>query len=188
MNPDGSTLATGSLQADGDYESAQATSSTRRRFASLVKTVSFLSPSKQDDEQAGTIDDEISRMEAKLNDPPDDLTPAGDTNTLPRNPGGGMIETGRAPTPAATEMTSLENSAQLPAAVFYNDPFLVGLINDTLAGNQELKILCEEIRIACNESYARSGEYRPFVNLGLVRDLINPGLTRVKVPSRTSLT
>ena len=58
------------------------------------------------------------------------------------------------------------NSAQLPHSAFYEDPFLIALIQETMAGNQELKILSEEIRIACNEAYARSGEYRPFVTLG----------------------
>ena len=58
------------------------------------------------------------------------------------------------------------NSAQLPHNAFYNDPYLLALIEQTMSGNQELKILSEEIRIACNEAYARSGEYRPFVTLG----------------------
>ena len=58
------------------------------------------------------------------------------------------------------------NSAQLPHNAFYEDPFLLSLIQQTMTGNQELKILSEEIRIACNEAYARSGEYRPFVTLG----------------------
>ena len=58
------------------------------------------------------------------------------------------------------------NSAQLPHSAFYNDPFLLALIQATMSGNQELKILSEEIQIACNEAYSRSGEYRPFVTLG----------------------
>ena len=58
------------------------------------------------------------------------------------------------------------NSAQMPHNAFYNDPYLLALIEQTMSGNQELKILSEEIRIACNEAYARSGEYRPFVTLG----------------------
>ena len=60
----------------------------------------------------------------------------------------------------------LENSAQLPKAVFFEDPYLIGLIDQALMGNQELRILAEEIRIANNEVYARSGEYRPFATLG----------------------
>lgn len=61
---------------------------------------------------------------------------------------------------------SWENSSQLALAQFFNDPYLLELITQAFAGNQELKILGEEIRIACNETYARSGEYRPFVTLG----------------------
>lgn len=63
-------------------------------------------------------------------------------------------------------ISPLENSAHLPQAVFFTDPYLIGLINEALVGNQELKILAEEIQIARNETYARSGEYRPFVTLG----------------------
>lgn len=61
---------------------------------------------------------------------------------------------------------TLESSAQLPLNAFFSDPFLLGLINEALVGNQELRILSEEIQIARNETYARSGEYRPFVTLG----------------------
>ncbi|APZ93902.1 Cation efflux system protein CusC precursor [Fuerstiella marisgermanici] len=63
-------------------------------------------------------------------------------------------------------VTSVESSAQLPLNQFFDDPFLIGLINQALAGNQELKILAEEINISNNEVFARSGEYRPFVTLG----------------------
>jgi len=59
-----------------------------------------------------------------------------------------------------------ESSAQVPQATFFSDPCLRVLIEEALVGNQELRILAEEIRIAENESYARSGEYRPFVTLG----------------------
>ncbi len=62
--------------------------------------------------------------------------------------------------------SSLDNSAQVAMSAFFNDPFLVGLINEALVGNQELKILSENIQIASNEVLARSGEYRPFVTLG----------------------
>ncbi len=55
---------------------------------------------------------------------------------------------------------------ETPANFLQSDPFLAGLVQEALVGNQELKILFEEIQIACNEAYARSGEYRPFVTLG----------------------
>ena len=60
-----------------------------------------------------------------------------------------------------------ENSACIPKAAFYEDPYLYDLINQALEGNQELKILAEEIQIANYETYARSGEYRPFVTGGV---------------------
>lgn len=63
-------------------------------------------------------------------------------------------------------VNSFENSAQLSWHEFFEDPQLASLIDQALVGNQELKILGEEIQIACNEVYARSGEYRPFVTLG----------------------
>lgn len=68
--------------------------------------------------------------------------------------------------PNTLENSSLESSAQMPLAVFFDDPYLIGLIQQALTQNQELKILAEEIQIACNEAYARSGEYRPFVSFG----------------------
>lgn len=60
-----------------------------------------------------------------------------------------------------------ENSALIPKTAFYSDPYLYDLINQALIGNQELRILAEEIRIANYETYARSGEYRPFVTGGV---------------------
>ena len=60
----------------------------------------------------------------------------------------------------------MESSSQIPLNMFCDDPHLIGLFNQALVGNQELRILAEEINIAQNETYARSGEYRPFVTLG----------------------
>ena len=59
-----------------------------------------------------------------------------------------------------------ENSAQLGYREFFEDPILTGLIDNALAGNQELKILRQEVRIACMEVQARKGEYLPFVSVG----------------------
>ncbi|WP_231753591.1 TolC family protein [Rosistilla carotiformis] len=59
-----------------------------------------------------------------------------------------------------------DNSVQSSWHQFFDDPFLTSLIDQALVGNQELRILAEEIQIACNETYARSGEYRPFVDFG----------------------
>ena len=49
---------------------------------------------------------------------------------------------------------------------FFQDPYLIELIDQALANNQELKILQQEIEITQNEVKAISGEYRPFVTLG----------------------
>ncbi|MDB5385917.1 MAG: cusC 2 [Planctomycetaceae bacterium] len=62
--------------------------------------------------------------------------------------------------------TSTENSGQLPFNEFFSDPLLTGLIDQGLAGNQQLKILGEEIQIANNEVLRRRGAYLPLVTLG----------------------
>jgi multidrug efflux system outer membrane protein len=68
-----------------------------------------------------------------------------------------------------------DNSALIPSTAFYSDPYLCELINQALIGNQELRILAEEIRIANYETYARSGEYRPFVTGGVGVGIDKPG-------------
>ncbi|MGO9468646.1 MAG: TolC family protein [Isosphaeraceae bacterium] len=61
---------------------------------------------------------------------------------------------------------SPESSAQVGIEEFYNDPMLICLINQALAGSQELRILNEEVQIASNEVLARRGAYLPFVTVG----------------------
>jgi NodT family efflux transporter outer membrane factor (OMF) lipoprotein len=61
---------------------------------------------------------------------------------------------------------SLENSSQVPIEDFFNDPLLTRLICQALAGNQELRILYEDVQIARNEVLGRSGAYLPFVFIG----------------------
>ncbi|QDV74508.1 Cation efflux system protein CusC precursor [Planctomycetes bacterium K2D] len=74
---------------------------------------------------------------------------------------------------------SLDSSAQLGWREFFDDPTLSGLIDQALVGNQELKILAQDIRIANFEIMARQGEYLPFVNLGA-----RAGLEKSSVYSR----
>ena len=62
--------------------------------------------------------------------------------------------------------TSAGNSSLLGIEEFYHDPRLTFLIDSALAGNRELKILEQEVRIASNEILARSGAYLPFLTLG----------------------
>ena len=66
----------------------------------------------------------------------------------------------------ATVAVAAENSAQLTVPEFYNDPLLVGLIQQSLANNRELKQLEQEVQIAQNEILARQGAYLPFVTVG----------------------
>ncbi len=58
------------------------------------------------------------------------------------------------------------NSSQLGWCQFFEDPTLKSLISESLSGNQELKILAQDIRIANNEILARRGSLFPFFNLG----------------------
>ncbi|MFO0948982.1 MAG: TolC family protein [Planctomycetota bacterium] len=73
------------------------------------------------------------------------------------------------------EDKSSENSSQLGINEFFNDPALTGLIDQALVGNQELKILAQEIQIASNEVLARRGAYLPFVGIGAGASADKPG-------------
>jgi NodT family efflux transporter outer membrane factor (OMF) lipoprotein len=61
---------------------------------------------------------------------------------------------------------SLENSALVPIEDFFNDPLLTRLICQALTGNQDLRIMYEDVQIARNEILGRSGAYLPAVGLG----------------------
>ena len=62
--------------------------------------------------------------------------------------------------------TSFEYSSCLSWREFFDDPNLAGLIDQAFVGNQELKILTQDIKIAYNEVQARRGAYLPFFNFG----------------------
>jgi len=62
--------------------------------------------------------------------------------------------------------TSPGNSAQVGIDEFFNDPTLTSLIDQALFGNQELKILAQDIQIANNEIMRRRGAYLPFFTIG----------------------
>ncbi len=72
--------------------------------------------------------------------------------------------------------TSPENSAQIGPIDFFKDPKLTSLINQALAGNQNLKILAENIQIANNEILRRRGAYLPFVTYGAGAGMEKPSL------------
>ncbi|MES2789022.1 MAG: TolC family protein [Planctomycetota bacterium] len=72
--------------------------------------------------------------------------------------------------------TSNENSSQIGIDEFFSDPILTGLINQGLAGNQQLKILGEDIQIANNEILKRRGAYLPFITIGGRASVEKPSL------------
>lgn len=65
-----------------------------------------------------------------------------------------------------TNTADSNNSADIKWKDFFNDPYLVALIDTALSNNQELNIILQDINIANNEVRARKGEYLPFVGLG----------------------
>ncbi|HEY1068399.1 MAG TPA: TolC family protein [Pirellulales bacterium] len=70
---------------------------------------------------------------------------------------------------------SCANSAHLGIDQFFTDPILISLVHQGLSGNQELKILNEEIQIANNEVRRRRGAIFPFVTLGGGVGIDRPG-------------
>lgn len=82
-----------------------------------------------------------------------------------------------APLPDTFDGTaSSENSACIGWQQFFNDPILIGLVEQALSGNQELKILTQQVRIANYEVMARRGAYLPFVGLRAGAGLDKPSL------------
>lgn len=64
---------------------------------------------------------------------------------------------------SAAPPTGTDSSAQLSVEEFYSDPTLTELIQNSVAGNRELKVLGEDIQIARYEVQRRRGSYLPFV-------------------------
>lgn len=67
---------------------------------------------------------------------------------------------------ANSDTSGIENSALSGIDDFFKDPTLKLLIEEALGGNQELKILGENIQIANNDVQAKRGAYFPFFNIG----------------------
>lgn len=63
-------------------------------------------------------------------------------------------------------MTTEQNSAEFGIDEFFNDPVLTTMIRDGLVGNQQLRILGQDIQIANYEIMRRRGAYLPFFSLG----------------------
>jgi len=62
--------------------------------------------------------------------------------------------------------TTSDNSGQVPTTEFFNDPKLLSLFEQALVGNQQLRILAQNIEIANNEALRRRGAYLPFLSFG----------------------
>ncbi|EMI42047.1 TolC family protein [Rhodopirellula sp. SWK7] len=147
-------------------------------FANFIRAASFTPERSQDALTPSPSDVEPQSLQTLLGSTgdstvapvADDSMVAGESIDLPETVQSvasvELIDTNIGPSDSPIDVMSFSNSAQLPHSMFFSDPYLLGLITETLMGNQKLKILSEEIRIACNETYARSGEYRPFVSLG----------------------
>ncbi len=157
---------------DTEAEASDPDNSTSRlkRLFSPFKLASFAKPASE--LEGDDNENPHAKATASSNDDSGVLSDA-DTNSVNDAADSGAVAGNLAiplPPDAATdiaaEVISMESSSQLPLSVFFDDPFLIGLINQALTGNQELRILAEEINITSNEVYARSGEYRPFVTLG----------------------
>lgn len=69
-------------------------------------------------------------------------------------------------TPASyNQSKDTSNAASIQWRTFFNDPYLIALIDTALKNNQELNIVLHEIEMSRNEIMARKGEYLPFVNI-----------------------
>ncbi|MFN4007511.1 MAG: TolC family protein [Chitinophagaceae bacterium] len=66
---------------------------------------------------------------------------------------------------ALTTTQDSTNIAELEWRTYFNDPYLIALIDTALQHNQELNIVLQEIAISNNEIMAKRGEYLPFVQL-----------------------
>lgn len=64
---------------------------------------------------------------------------------------------------------------QIKWSDYFQDENLVALIETALNNNQELNVVLQEIEISNNEVLERSGEYLPFVNVGVATELDKPG-------------
>jgi multidrug efflux system outer membrane protein len=57
------------------------------------------------------------------------------------------------------------NTASIQWRKFFNDSYLIALVDTALSNNQELNIILQEIDVAQNEVMARKGEYLPSVDV-----------------------
>ncbi|MDV6030113.1 MAG: TolC family protein [Phycisphaera sp. RhM] len=172
-DPVSTSTGDAAVEASQDDAAGFSAPQNSESFANFIQTASFVRAAEQGEALGPEIDEANSEVQSEGGD--QTIESADVTDTSPGGPDFGMIDTDVGPSDSNVDIAPLENSARLPQAIFYNDPYLLSLISETLSGNQELRILSEEIRIAYNESYARSGEYRPFVTLGGAAGFEKPG-------------
>lgn len=68
-------------------------------------------------------------------------------------------------TPSAYQGSSdTTNLANVKWQTYFNDPYLIALLDTALKNNQELNITLQEVEISKNEIMARKGEYLPFLH------------------------
>ncbi len=67
------------------------------------------------------------------------------------------------------------NIAAIKWRQYFNDPYLVAIVDTALKNNQELNIALREIEIDKNEIQSRKGEYLPFLNFGAVSGIEKTG-------------
>ncbi|MBR9923128.1 MAG: TolC family protein [Bacteroidetes bacterium] len=73
------------------------------------------------------------------------------------------------------EMPDSISVAEMDWRAYFDDPVLVGLIDTALQNNQELNIVLQELIVSENEVLERSGEYLPFVDVGVGLGAEKPG-------------
>lgn len=64
------------------------------------------------------------------------------------------------------ELTEESNTAKVKWQDFFEDPYLLSLIDIAVVNNKEINIVMQRISTAQNEIQARRGAYLPFVNIG----------------------
>lgn len=67
------------------------------------------------------------------------------------------------------------NSATIVWKDFFDDPYLVKLIDTALVNNKEFNIMLQKVNMAQNEVQARTGEYLPFIGAGVDADIDKVG-------------
>ncbi|WP_100612689.1 TolC family protein [Confluentibacter lentus] len=74
-----------------------------------------------------------------------------------------------------SNMQDTVNDAQIVWKDFFEDPYLVQLIDAALVNNKELNMMLQKVNMAQNEVQARKGEYLPSISAGLGADVDKVG-------------